>query len=69
MQHAQSAGGDITLPQGTWVLYLAGQFNTNVSNRYDATFGSCSTFVQFNKMNHFGINNFNPNTSSAQVRH
>ena len=54
------------MPDGAFALYLAGQFNKRTAKKAAATRGACHGYVQFNRMNHFGINDFYPGTHQAR---
>ncbi len=64
--HACARADDARVPDGAFALYLAGQFNKRTAKKAAATHGACHGYVQFNHMNHFGINDFYPGTHQAR---
>nr|QOL01183.1 putative extracellular protein CSOL_101 [Pseudococcomyxa simplex] len=60
---------EIALPDGTFVLYLAGQYNKRARDAYRRTHksDSCASYVSFHNMTHYGMNDFVSPPESHQV--
>ncbi|KAJ9523930.1 hypothetical protein QJQ45_022402 [Haematococcus lacustris] len=54
----------VNLPKGTFLTYLAGEYNNNTLKGYEATAPlsptGCASFARFAVTNHFGLNNWQP---------
>ena len=50
----------MTLRDGTFALFLAGQYNTATKKAFVGTQkqGACASYVSFHNMTHFGMNDF-----------
>jgi hypothetical protein len=61
---------EIALPDGTFVLYLAGQYNKRARDAYLRTHksDSCASYVSFHNMTHYGMNDFVSPPESHQVQ-
>jgi hypothetical protein len=59
----------MTLEEGTFALFLAGQYNKDTQIAYRGTreSGACASYVSFHNMSHFGINDFVNVSESHQV--
>ena len=58
------------LREGTFALFLSGQYNTATRKAYKGTVksGSCASYVSFHNMTHFGMNDFvGPSEETHQV--
>jgi len=50
----------MSLNEGTFGVFMAGQYNTNTKAAFEATkqSGSCASYVSFHNMTHFGMNDY-----------
>ncbi len=59
------------LKEGTFALFLSGQYNTATRKAFRGVVnqGSCASYVSFQNMTHFGMNDFvGPSEETHQVR-
>ena len=61
---------EMELREGTFALFLSGQYNTATRKAYEGVVkqGSCASYVSFHNMTHFGMNDFvGPSERTHQV--
>lgn len=63
-----ACAADVAVPEGSFLTYMAGQYNDEAWGKFEGTKGRCVQFVKLAAGNHYAITDWNPDTAPRQVR-
>ncbi|KAL0020304.1 hypothetical protein WJX77_005064 [Trebouxia sp. C0004] len=60
------AASGITVPDNTFLTYMAGQYNNQAGEKFQETKGECVQYLKLQAGNHYAITDWNPDTAPHQ---